>query len=71
MRFDGWTPDFRLFMDGTYVYAEVKPVDEFPMDVAQRIVNAGCDADLLILGRDPRHAWHYRDGGWGSVDLTV
>ena len=32
--FDGWTPDFRLVMDGAQVYAEVKPVSEFPMDVA-------------------------------------
>ena len=32
-RFDGWTPDFRLTLDGAHVYAEVKPVTEFPMDV--------------------------------------
>ena len=70
-RFDGWTPDFRLIMDGAHVYAEVKPVSEFPMDVAQRILNAGCDADLLILGQGPRHAWRYRDGGWGPMDLTA
>ena len=71
VRFDRWTPDFRLVMDGAEVYAEVKPVDEFPMDVAQRILNAGCDADVLILGNEPRHAWRYRDGGWKSMDLTV
>ena len=70
-RFDGWTPDFRLVIDGAQVYAEVKPVTEFPMDVAERMQNAGCDADVLILGRGPRHAWRYRDGGWGSMDLTV
>ena len=30
-RFAGWTPDFRLIMDGAQVYAEVKPVTEsFP-----------------------------------------
>ena len=70
-RFDGWMPDFRLVMDGAHVYAEVKPVMEFPMDVAQRILNAGCDVDVLILGNGPRHAWRYRAGGWGSTDLTV
>ena len=70
-RFDGWTPDFRLVLNGDGVYAEVKPVTEFPMDVAQRILNAGCDTDLLILGQGPRHVWRYRDGGWGSTDLTV
>ena len=70
-RFDGWAPDFRLVMDGAHVYAEVKPVAEFPMDVAQRMLGAGCGADVLILGQGPRHAWRYRDGGWGSADLTV
>ena len=70
-RFDGWTPDFRLVLDGSEAYAEVKPVAEFPMDVAQRVLNAGCDADVLILGRGPRHAWRYRDGGWGPMDLTA
>ena len=70
-RFDGWTPDFRLVLNGDGVYAEVKPVSEFPMDVAQRMPNAGGDGDVLILGQGPRHAWRYRDGGWGSTDLTV
>lgn len=70
-RFDGWTPDFRLVMDGVEAYAEVKPVSEFPMDVAQRVLNAGCGADVLILGQGPRHAWRYQDGGWKSMDLTA
>ena len=70
VRFDGWTPDFRLVMDGAQVYAEVKPVAEFPMDVAQRVLNAGCDADVLILGQGPRHAWRYMDGGWTSAELA-
>ena len=35
-QFNGWTPDFRLALGGAPAYAEVKPVDEFPMDVAQR-----------------------------------
>ena len=70
-RFDGWTPDFRLVLNGVEAYAEVKPVSDFPMDVAQRLLNAGCDGDVLILGQGPRHVWRYRDGGWGSTDLTV
>ena len=70
-RFNGWAPDFRLVLDGAQVYAEVKPVTEFPMDVAQRMLGAGCGADVLILGQGPRQAWRYRDGGWGSADLTV
>ena len=70
-RFDDWTPDFRLVLNGAEAYAEVKPVSEFPMDVAQRILNASCGSDVLILRQGPRNAWRYRDGGWGSTDLTV
>ena len=70
VRFDGWVPDFRLVMDGAQVYAEVKPVSEFPMDVAQRILDAGCGGDVLILGQGPRQAWRYRDGGWNPVELA-
>ena len=68
-RFDGWTPDFRLTLDGAHVYAEVKPVTEFPMDVAQRVLNAGCGDDVLILGQGPRHAWRYRGAGWVTMDF--
>ena len=49
---------------------EVKPVSEFPMDVAQRILSAGCSGDVLILDQGPRHAWRYRGDGWHLVDLT-
>ncbi len=69
-RFDGWTPDFRLVLNGDGVYAEVKPVSEFPMDVAQRLLSSGC-RDVLILGQGPRHAWRYRGDGWNQVDLTA
>ena len=68
-RFDGWTPDFRLVLDGAQAYAEVKPVSDFPMDVAQRMLNAGCGADVLILGQGPRHAWRYRGDGWAAMDF--
>ena len=69
-RFDGWVPDFRLTLDGAQVYAEIKPVVEFPVDVAQRILGAGCGGDVLILGQGPRHAWRYRNGGWTSAELA-
>ena len=69
-RFEGWTPDFRLALEGVEAYVEVKPVSEFPMDVAQRILSAGCSGDVLILGQGPRHAWRYRGDGWHLVDLT-
>ena len=70
-QFNGWTPDFRLALGGAPAYAEVKPVDEFPMDVAQRMLNAGCGGNVLILGRGPRHAWRYDGDGWSAVDLTT
>ena len=63
VRLDGWTPDFRVVLNGAEAYAEIKPVSEFPMDVAQRVVNAGCDDDVLILGQGPRSAWRYRSDG--------
>ena len=59
-RFDGWTPDFRLALDGVETYAEVKPVREFPVDLARRILDSGSTGAVLILGRGPRHAWQYR-----------
>ena len=58
-------------MDDVEAYAEVKPVSEFPMDVAQRVLGAGCTGDILILGLEPPHAWRYRDDGWSPVDLAA
>ena len=58
-------------LGGMETYAEVKPVSEFPMDVAQRMLNAGWIGDILILGRGPRHAWRYGGDGWAPVDLTA
>ena len=69
--FDRWTPDFRLVLDGADVYAEVKPVSEFPMDVAQRILSVGWEGDVLILGQGPGHAWRYQGDGWAPVDLAT
>ena len=49
-----WTPDFRLALNDGEAYAEVKPVKpEFPMDVAQRMLNSGWTGDILILGQGP------------------
>ena len=70
-RLSGWTPDFRLVLNGVEAYAEVKPVSEFPMDVAQRVLGAGWTGDILILGLEPRHAWRYRGDGWTPVDLAA
>ena len=71
VRLSGWTPDFRLVLDGGEAYAEVKPVSEFPMDVAQRVLGAGWTGDIVILGLEPRHAWLHRGDGWTPVDLAA
>ena len=71
VRFRGWTPDFRLVLNGGKAYAEVKPVSEFPMDVAQRVLGAGWTGDILILGLEPRHACRHRGDGWTPVDLAA
>ena len=71
-RLDGWSPDFRLVLDDGEACAEVKPVSKFPMDVAQRILNAGWKSEVVILGLGPRHAWrHQGDSGRNLVDLTA
>ena len=70
-RFNGWTPDFRLVFNGGEAYAEGKLVSEFPMDMGQRVLNAGWTGDILILSREPRHAWRYRGDVWTPVDLDA
>ena len=70
-RLDGWTPDFRIALDGVETYAEVNPVAEFPMDVGQRILNSGCNVNILILGQGPRHAWRYHGDGWSPLDMSA
>ena len=71
-RLDGWSPDFRPVLDDGEACAEVKPVSKFPMDVAQRILNAGWKSEVVILGLGPRHAWrHQGDSGRNLVDLTA
>ena len=56
VQLNGWTPDFRLVLDGVEAYAAVKPVTEFPMDVAQRILGAGWNPAYLNGGRGPHPA---------------
>ena len=70
-RFDGWTPDFRLVLNGNHVYAEVNPVSELLMGVAERVLNASCNDDVLILGQNTRHAWRYDGEHWNGLDLTA
>ena len=45
--------------------------ERVPLDVAQRVLGAGWTGDILILGREPRHAWRYQGDGWNPVDLAA
>lgn len=62
--FSNWSPDFLLTIADQQVYAEVKPVREFPMDVAQKLLASPASPDVIILGANPRAAWRYSPTGW-------
>lgn len=47
--FNGWIPDFAIYGKRT-VYVEVKPVVEFPCEVADKIDQSGCNNSVLIVG---------------------
>jgi hypothetical protein len=47
--FNGWIPDFAIYGHDC-VYVEVKPVIDFPADVAGKIDASGCQNEVLILG---------------------
>lgn len=47
--FNGWIPDFGIY-GSSVLYVEIKPVTEFPEDVAKKITNSGCSHETLILG---------------------
>lgn len=47
--FNGWIPDFAIH-GKEIVYVEVKPVSEFPEEVAQKIDRSGCSDEVLIVG---------------------
>ena len=59
--FNGWLPDFAIWGKQT-VYVEVKPVVEFPQDVADKIDGSGCLDEVLIVGmRGPIENKRYRE----------
>jgi hypothetical protein len=47
--FDGWIPDFVIYGKAP-VYVEIKPVVEFPEEVAAKIKRSGCCHEVLICG---------------------
>ena len=57
--FNGWIPDFVIYGKDK-IYVEVKPVVEFPEDVAEKIFKSGCDKEVLIVGETfPLSADHF------------
>ena len=77
--FSGWIPDFAIY-GVKPVYVEVKPVTEFPQDVADRIDRSGCPDEVLIVGMTcplalkqddtPYIGWLRERGmGWGFSPL--
>lgn len=48
--FNGWVPDFAIY-GKRIVYVEVKPVVQFPEDVASKIDASGCSEEVLIVGQ--------------------
>lgn len=48
--FNGWIPDFAIY-GKVLVYVEVKPVLEFPQEVADKIESSGCSGAVLIVGQ--------------------
>ena len=72
--FDGWIPDFAIYGKRP-IYVEVKPVVDFPEDVARKLNSSGCKDPMLIVGQrcivdrhlsdnvQSNHAY-YRSFGW-------
>lgn len=48
--FNGWIPDFVIY-GAHLIYVEVKPVIEFPEDVAEELTDSGCEDEMLIVGQ--------------------
>ena len=51
--FNGWIPDFVLIGEKQQTFVEVKPVFEFPTEVAEKIDAAGVPGEVLIVGMAP------------------
>lgn len=65
--FNGWIPDFVLY--GKYpIYVEVKPVIDFPQEVADKLASSGCKSEMLIVGQklhfEERATWCAIYIGW-------
>ncbi|MEA5626020.1 hypothetical protein [Nostoc sp. UHCC 0251] len=67
--FDGWIPDFLLKFDSC-IFVEVKPIYNFPQDIADEIEKSGCIEDCLIVGMtldSPKNRSYGVQIGWKRV----
>lgn len=68
--FNGWIPDFLLKSDFP-IFVEVKPIYNFPQDIADEIEKSGCTEDCLIVGMaldSPKNSSYYGvQIGWKRV----
>ena len=59
-----WLPDFRIRTGNEETYVEVKPVAEFPADVAEKIDRSDWKGRAMILGKTPQAIWSREGGEW-------
>jgi len=64
----GWIPDFLLHGKSRQILVEVKPVIEFPFDVAAKIDTAYPNGDALIVGTTPFLSRADHHLGWLRCD---
>ena len=62
--FVNWVPDFRLQVRGEVIYAEVKPMEGFPTETAEKIDRSAWDGPAMILGATPSAVWKRENGRW-------
>ncbi len=67
--FGNWAPDFRLKLPGETAYAEVKPVDFFPENIAEKIDWSSWDGTAMILGNRTQDCWTRRDRAWMETSI--
>jgi hypothetical protein len=83
--FRGWIPDF-VITNSKPIYVEIKPVFDFPEDIAKEVNSSGCADEVIIFGTTPirgfdldydrQHIGWLREGmynsrQWGDALLGV
>ena len=63
----GWSPDFRIWLDGRVRYALVDQAEEFPERTARQIDASGWPGAAIILGASPGSVWTRERGRWSAA----